>query len=196
MRLVLVGRVDGSHTSSEEWRRLIRLGLLRCVDHRISYRSALAASRAADCLVILEANAAESPFFPAKLADYLWLGKPIIAVSPKASATADILGRDNPLLIEPADHVAAAVAFERIWDAWRTGNLAQLAPAGGGGVEHVRGGGGRKTGEIFEFLLKTNAPNGNGLPEICQLLRSRPNGSASATSSAPNASRTGRSATP
>jgi hypothetical protein len=89
------------------------------------------------------------------LADYLWLGKPIVAVSPRASATADILGRDNPLLIEPAEPVSAAAAFERIWAAWRTGNLAQLAPPPAVAASMSEAAVGNKTSEIFEFLLKT-----------------------------------------
>jgi hypothetical protein len=152
-RLILVGRVDRAHTNSNEWATLTRRGLLRCIDHRVSYRCALAVSRRANCLMILEANTKDSPFFPAKLADYLWLGKPIIAVSPEASATADILGRDYALRVPPSDSAVAATVFERVWNAWREGALERLAPPRSLAESMSEAAVGRCMNGVFEFAF-------------------------------------------
>lgn len=128
IRLTFLGRVDPLHTRSNEWLALERTGVLACTDQRVSYASAAAASRAADCLLIVEAGAAESPFFPAKLADYLHFGKPILAVTPDASVTSDVLGADHPLRVPPDDASKAAAAIALAWTAWREQRLPSLAP--------------------------------------------------------------------
>ena len=103
--------------------------------------------------MILEADTEDSPFFPAKLADYLWLGKPIVAVSPGASATADVLGADYPLRIPPADSAVAATVFERLWTAWRENALERLAPPASLAGSISEAAIGRRMGEVFEFLF-------------------------------------------
>jgi hypothetical protein len=127
-RLVFVGRVDRTHSDHGEWQMLSREGLLRSIERRLSYRAASRLSQAADCLVLIEANAEVSPFFPAKLSDYLWAGRPIVALSPPESATADLLEAEYPLRVSPGDTVSVAVALERVWTAWRAGQLAELVP--------------------------------------------------------------------
>jgi hypothetical protein len=128
IRLTFLGRVDSTHARSTEWQTLEHAGVLDCNDQRVSYASAAAAAKAADCLLIVEANAAESPFFPAKLADYVHVGKPIMAVTPDASVTSDVLGVNHPLRVAPDDAARAARAVAFAWTAWREHRLPSLAP--------------------------------------------------------------------
>lgn len=128
LRLVFMGRVDATHLASPEWQALTAAGILACVNERVSYGRALAAARAATALVILEPAAAESPFFPAKLADSLAAGRPILAVTPDASVTSDLLGRDHPLRVPAGDRARMLAAIERLWSAWVQGDVAGVLP--------------------------------------------------------------------
>ncbi len=58
---------------------------------QISYLKSLEVISEADFLLVVDAPIEISPFFPSKLADYIGANKPIIALSPKNSATFDIL---------------------------------------------------------------------------------------------------------
>lgn len=130
--LVFVGGVIGEnrrHLLHSEWSQLIGPQNLVCLNQRTSYHSALRIADSASALVILEANASESPFFPAKLADYLWLRKPILALSPRMSVVSDILGPDYPLRVAPDDSQAVTSALRALWDHWTTGRLNDLVPS-------------------------------------------------------------------
>jgi hypothetical protein len=130
--LVFVGGVIGEnrqHLTQSEWSQLIGPDNLVCLDQRINYHRALELAKSAVSVVILEANAAESPFFPAKLADYLWLGKPILALSPKMSVVADLLGHDYQLRVAPDDSHAVTSALSTLWAHWTTGRLSELMPS-------------------------------------------------------------------
>jgi hypothetical protein len=130
-KLVFVGRVASNHAAYPEWGELERAGALDRHEERISYDRALDVTHGAAALVVLEADCAESPFYPAKLADYLWLKRPILALSPVNSATADVLGADYALLVPPLDRPAIAAALETLWDAWSSGRLAAFVPPAG-----------------------------------------------------------------
>lgn len=155
IRLTFVGRIDPAHTRSHEWTTLERVGVLHYSDTRVSYASAAATSRAADCLLILEARAAESPFFPAKLADYLATGKPVVAVTPDASVTSDVLGVDHPLRIPPDDASKAAAAIARAWTAWREQRLASLAPPPRAAASMTESAVAAASESLFDHLLTT-----------------------------------------
>jgi hypothetical protein len=130
--LVFVGGVIGDnreHLTRSEWAQLIGPDNLVCLDQRINYHRAVAIAKSAVSVVILEADGAESPFFPAKLADYLWLRKPILALSPKRSVVADILGPDYQLRIAPDDSRAVTTALNTLWAHWTAGRLSELLPA-------------------------------------------------------------------
>jgi hypothetical protein len=96
---------------------------------RISYQRAIEIMRTTVGCVVLEATAESSPFFPAKLSDCLWVRKPILALSPRQSTTADLLGSDYPLLITPDDVPGITRALNRLWDHWKQERLADLVPA-------------------------------------------------------------------
>lgn len=131
-RLIFVGRIIGENRqllASDEWSRLKEGGGLIFLDERVSYHQALDISGAATAVVLLEADSPESPFFPAKLTDYLWLRKPILALSPARSATGDILGPDYQLRVAPADSRGVTMALNTLWRHWAAGRLDELVPA-------------------------------------------------------------------
>lgn len=128
-RLVFVGRIHDSHREYATWRNLEAAGLVCRITARVSYSDALAMGAMAAALVILEAPSPESPFFPGKLADYLWLRRPILALSPIRSATVDLLGVDYALHCEPQNVEAIATGIERLWSAWLREDLNRLLPS-------------------------------------------------------------------
>ena len=127
-RLIFVGGVDRRHRANTEWQQALQHSCIRIVDHRVSYGEALAMTRAATAALVIEAEAEVSPFYPAKLADYVYLGKPVIAVSPPASSVYDLLGSDYPLLARAADAESVTRALTILWEAWKSGDTARLAP--------------------------------------------------------------------
>jgi hypothetical protein len=82
------------------------LGLEDCVKifPQIPYLESIRVINEADMLLVVDAPLENSPFFPSKLADYIGAGKPIIALTPSDSATADILHTiGNDKLIASSD---------------------------------------------------------------------------------------------
>lgn len=126
--LIFIGRVDHRHRDENKWRELQEQGNLIRVDHRISYAEALGVIKLATAAVLLEASATESPFFPAKLADYFWLEKPVLALSPHDSSTADLLGAGYPLRVGQDNPTNITRALELLWLHWRSSTLHQLLP--------------------------------------------------------------------
>lgn len=129
-RLLFVGRISPQHLNLPEWKRLSGSGRLVSDDRRIGYHESLRVASTGIANVILEAECAESPFFPAKLADALWLDRPILAITPRPSATRDILGEDYTLICRPGDEDAIYKALTILWERWESGRLDDLrAPA-------------------------------------------------------------------
>lgn len=127
-RLLFVGRISAQHLDLPEWKRLSGSGRLVSDDRRIGYHDALRISSTGIANVILEADCGESPFFPAKLADSLWLDRPIFTITPRPSATRDILGEDYALLCRPGDEDAIYKALTMLWERWESGRLDELRP--------------------------------------------------------------------
>lgn len=127
-RLLLVGSVSPSQRSRPVWQLVESCSHVVILEARVTYEEATRLARAAAACVVLEANASVSPFFPAKLADYLWLNKPVLALSPNQSTVADLLGPGHPLLVAPGDTEGVVAALGRLWDSWKLGKLELLAP--------------------------------------------------------------------
>jgi hypothetical protein len=125
--LLLVGGVHRRHKLDPRWSGLKPLGI-KIVEERICYHQSLELTQRASVAVVLEAEAEESPFFPAKLTDCFLFGKPVLALSPMNSVSADILGPSYPYLVRPSDALRIAEAIERLWQLWRAGELSQAAP--------------------------------------------------------------------
>lgn len=132
-RLVLLGSVDRRHRADDEFlalrAELEAGGSLRVHDGRTAHATALALARRATAAVLIEADDPESPFFPAKLADYLVADLPIIALSPPRSVARDLLGPDRPLWCPPTDEDAIVAGLRALWEAWRAGRLDDFRPS-------------------------------------------------------------------
>ncbi|MBI1760314.1 MAG: hypothetical protein HYR56_02665 [Acidobacteria bacterium] len=122
-RLWLIGKANSAHLKDPRWQAAAQHPNIKLTNQRILYGQSITLLRAATATVVLEAEAQESPFFPAKLADYLWHQKPILALSPKPSVTADILGRDYPLIVTPGDARGVQQALNALWEAWESATL-------------------------------------------------------------------------
>lgn len=129
-RLVLLGSVDRSHRADAEFLalrdELASGGNLGVDDARTGHATAFGLACRATATVLIEADDPESPFFPAKLADYLMADRPILALSPPRSVARDLLGVNHPLWCPPGDEDAILTALRTLWTAWRAGRLDDL----------------------------------------------------------------------
>jgi hypothetical protein len=126
--LFFVGGVHKGIAESDMWRSTLRHPNITCVTTRISYEQAMRLGRHATAAVVLEADGVESPFFPAKLSDYVWLNRPVLAVTPRESAVSDLLGHGYPLVAAPGDAGGVERALETLWARWSVNSCQQLAP--------------------------------------------------------------------
>ncbi len=126
-QLQLIGPIH-SELNSDRRQALEATGNLVVADARVPYDQVMAIAKDATALILLEAPATESPFLPAKLADYLWLQKPVVALSPTFSATRDLLGSDYQLAANPDDVNGILLALEVLWQNWRTESLSKISP--------------------------------------------------------------------
>jgi hypothetical protein len=127
-KLVLVGGIHRSHAESSTWKKALTHPNVLIVDRRINYGDALTITRRATAAVILEADGPHSPFLPGKVADYMWLRKPVIALTPRESALSDLLGSDYPLLVPPGDRDHVLRTLRRAWESWRNGQFQKFSP--------------------------------------------------------------------
>ena len=67
------------------------IGDLTRFDERVGYLEALRIASRADVLLMIDTNMENSVFLPSKIADYLMLGKPIFALTPRNAASVDAL---------------------------------------------------------------------------------------------------------
>jgi glycosyltransferase involved in cell wall biosynthesis len=130
-RLLFAGKVLQQPLASAAWARALHHPNISCISARLSYSAALRLTRSAVAAVVLEANAGESPFFPAKLTDYLRCGKPVLALTPRNSVIADMLGAGYPLLAAPDDRVGLVKALNVLWNCWIRGQMDALRPPSG-----------------------------------------------------------------
>jgi hypothetical protein len=126
-RLVFLGNVHDSLRQSSRWADMMEKNIVLSTE-RVDYLLAQECMRRATVAVVLEADAAESPFFPAKLADYLWLGKPILALSPAKSVVADILGEEYEFRVSPRDAEGVSKALKVLWRYWKERRLVEVVP--------------------------------------------------------------------
>jgi hypothetical protein len=122
-KLWLVGRVDRHITPDARWEDLTSRPWVRVVNERVDYRSSMEMLYHSSAGVILEAEAEESPFYPGKLADLLYLRKPILAVTPRRSTVRDMLGDAYPLLCMPGQPEEVERSLELLWEAWKSGGM-------------------------------------------------------------------------
>jgi hypothetical protein len=70
--------------------------MIKLINQRVPHTQTLGLLKRADVLIIIEAISDESPFMPAKLAEYIGLDRMIWSLSPDSSETRRILGSSHP----------------------------------------------------------------------------------------------------
>lgn len=122
-RLRLVGTLDATAQAEVA---AARLGERVSLEGYLDHPATLAAERAAD-LLLLVANVtpgAEATV-PGKLFEYLATGRPVLAVAPRESATADVLLRTGGgWLADGAEPGSVYQALRTAWDAHHSGTQA------------------------------------------------------------------------
>ncbi|WP_194767999.1 hypothetical protein [Tamlana sp. I1] len=90
--LTVLGKVAKEHSN------IIKRNNLnyKIITERVSYKRSLELTKQADISLIIEADAETSPFMPGKLADLIFLEKPILALTPLNSETLRVLGDNYP----------------------------------------------------------------------------------------------------
>jgi hypothetical protein len=130
--LALLGPLDRRHRDAEalhdQLAPRLRDGSVVVRDERLSAAAARAAVAGAALGLVIEAPDPESPFFPAKLADLLAAGGPMLALSPRESVVADLVGPDSRRRVDPGDVRGITAALEAAWLAWRDGELDRYRP--------------------------------------------------------------------
>lgn len=91
---------------------------VRVFSRRVSYARSRELMQQSSVLLIIEADAEESPFMPGKLSDYIVAGKPIMALSPKKSEVRRLLGDDYPYATENGNVQQMVQILNILWDKW------------------------------------------------------------------------------
>jgi len=120
MEIFFIGSVPEEHIASVR-----SAGLERIVHFtgRVSNSRCEALLDTADALLVIDAPADESVFLPSKLIDYLPLGRPIVGLTPKSGASADLLDQLGCPIAEPDDIAAIETVLETMLFRWQTGSL-------------------------------------------------------------------------
>jgi hypothetical protein len=91
---------------------------------RVSPAEASAAAARADVLLVIDApSQGPSVFLPSKLVDYLPLRRPILGITPRAGASAELLRRLGCLVAPPEDVRAIGAALDDLLRRKRNGTL-------------------------------------------------------------------------
>lgn len=119
--LTILGKVAKENFSSLETK--LPNDNLRIITDRVSYKRSIELNKQADVSVIVEANTEFSPFMPGKLADLLFLEKPILLLSPKKSEVLRILGNQYEYYSESANEDRILKTLDKLWDSWIKNDL-------------------------------------------------------------------------
>lgn len=93
--------------------------MIKLIDRRVPHSQTLGLLKRADVLIILEAISDESPFMPAKLAEYIGLDRMIWSLSPDTSETRRILGSSHLLQCKADDLEQLYLQWELVFRKWR-----------------------------------------------------------------------------
>jgi hypothetical protein len=97
---------------------------------RVPYMDSLAAMRASDALLLIDADAEINVFLPSKIADYFMARRHIVALTPPG-ATASALSGLEQTVVAPHDVAGIVAAVEGLIDKHRSGTpLATPSAAG------------------------------------------------------------------
>jgi glycosyltransferase involved in cell wall biosynthesis len=102
-----------------------RLGIEDSVSFagRSSVMECTALARDADALLLIDAPSDDSVFLPSKLIDYMMFRKPILGLTPRTGASADLLRRLECPVVEPDDISGITSALAKLLSDWESGRL-------------------------------------------------------------------------
>jgi glycosyltransferase involved in cell wall biosynthesis len=126
-RLTLIGTLDASAAAE-----LSRCAIATHVQAlgQLDHASTIAAMRAADALLLVaNTTPGAEATVPGKLFEYLAVGRPVLAVAPPASSTADVLSRTGGGWLAPAGdpEAIASVLCQAFYDRFRKADPARVA---------------------------------------------------------------------
>jgi len=119
--LTILGKVAKENFSSLEVN--IPKENLCIIRERVSYKKSIELNNKANVAIVVEANTNYSPFMPGKLADLLFLEKPILALTPLKSETLRILGKDYKYHSKSDDVEQILKCLNDLWDSWMKNEL-------------------------------------------------------------------------
>jgi glycosyltransferase involved in cell wall biosynthesis len=94
------------------------------IEDTVSYSQMPEVLAQSDVLVIIEAPLKEGIFMPSKIADYVQIGRPILALSPVVGTIADILSKQGGgIAVDCQSPDAVAKALQELYSHWKTGTL-------------------------------------------------------------------------
>jgi glycosyltransferase involved in cell wall biosynthesis len=97
---------------------------------RLPREASMALAAGGDVLLVIDAPGDNNLFLPSKLIEYLPLNKPILGLTPRRGATADVLGELSYPVAPPDDEQAIASAVESLLAQHTAGALATSAQHG------------------------------------------------------------------
>jgi glycosyltransferase involved in cell wall biosynthesis len=125
-------RVVGADRSAT--RELVRgLGIQHIVEYLgvRTYQDTLRLLYRSHVLVLIEAPLQEGIFLPSKIADYIQVGKPILAVSPVVGEVADLLNRHGGgIAVDQRSPEAIVAGLQELYEAWCASALASRYASG------------------------------------------------------------------
>ena len=122
---LVVELIGGDMAAYERRARDLGLGAVVHFPGRVGPVAARASAAGADALLVIDAPSdGPSLFLPSKLVDYLPLRKPVLGLTPRPGASADLLDALGYPVVEPSDVAAIAAAVERIIETHASGDLA------------------------------------------------------------------------
>ena len=120
LEIVLIGLVPDEHR-----KRVTDLKLSDVIQFsgRRSYTEAAREMSSADALLVVDAPGRESVFLPSKLVDYFAFSRPIIGLTPRSGASADLLARLGCAFAEPDDVDGVEAMLRTTLATWRQAPL-------------------------------------------------------------------------
>lgn len=148
LELVLLGEGSGLY---EARGKVFELSLEPIVTfrQRVPHLESLAAMAESDVLVLIDAPADTNVFMPSKVVDYLMADRPILALTPKAGSTAEIMSQLGYPIVDPQDAGQVVAAIEELL---RRHEAGELAPSHHGAA-YIRQFGLDETSRAFDVIL-------------------------------------------
>jgi hypothetical protein len=115
--------VDKPELVAESAKR-IGVGDIIQIEPTVSYSKMPEALARSDVLVIIEAPLEDGIFMPSKIADYVQIGRPVLALSPVVGTIFDIFSKHGGgIAVDCQSPDAVAKALHELYSHWKTGTL-------------------------------------------------------------------------